>query len=121
MKFQTHLTSYKLSGDKDEVASFVADVLNCTELRDIGAVVHKDSIKAQRGQSLDQIYDRALKASPLMQRITKNAELISPVVSETDYSYASERFCGPGMTAKVHLTMTDEYPYAQAIVIIEAI
>jgi holo-[acyl-carrier protein] synthase len=26
-----------------------------------------------------------------------------------------------GMTAKVHLTMTDEYPYAQAIVIIEAI
>jgi holo-[acyl-carrier protein] synthase len=26
-----------------------------------------------------------------------------------------------GMTAKVHLTMTDEYPYAQAIVIIEAL
>ncbi|MAT40790.1 MAG: FAD-binding protein [Anaerolineaceae bacterium] len=62
----------------------------------IGAVVHKDSIKAQRGQSLDQIYEKALQASPLMQRITKDAELISPVVSETDYSYASERFCGPG-------------------------
>lgn len=27
----------------------------------------------------------------------------------------------PGMTAKVHLTMTDEYPYAQAFVIIEAV
>lgn len=27
----------------------------------------------------------------------------------------------PGMTAKVHLTMTDEYPYAQAYVIIEAV
>jgi holo-[acyl-carrier protein] synthase len=26
-----------------------------------------------------------------------------------------------GMTAKVHLTMTDEYPYAQAFVIIEAV
>lgn len=26
-----------------------------------------------------------------------------------------------GMTAKVHLTMTDEYPYAQAFVIIEAL
>jgi holo-[acyl-carrier protein] synthase len=27
----------------------------------------------------------------------------------------------PGRSVKVHLTMTDEYPYAQAIVIIEAI
>ena len=27
----------------------------------------------------------------------------------------------PGMTARVHLTMTDEYPYAQAYVIIEAV
>jgi len=27
----------------------------------------------------------------------------------------------PGMTARVHLTMTDEYPYAQAYVIIEAL
>jgi len=26
-----------------------------------------------------------------------------------------------GLTARVHLTMTDEYPYAQAIVIIEAV
>ncbi|MBL8790548.1 MAG: holo-ACP synthase [Rhizobiales bacterium] len=27
----------------------------------------------------------------------------------------------PGKTPRIHLTMTDEYPYAQAIVIIEAI
>jgi holo-[acyl-carrier protein] synthase len=27
----------------------------------------------------------------------------------------------PGMTAQVHLTMTDEYPYAYAQVIIDAI
>ena len=27
----------------------------------------------------------------------------------------------PSMTAKVHLTMTDEYPYAQAFVIIEVV
>jgi holo-[acyl-carrier protein] synthase len=26
----------------------------------------------------------------------------------------------PGMVARIHLTLTDEYPYAQAIVIIEA-
>ncbi len=30
------------------------------------------------------------------------------------------RLTPTGMTAKVHLTITDEYPYAQAIVIIEA-
>lgn len=62
----------------------------------IGAVVHKDTIKAQRGQTLEQIYEKALEASPLMKRITKNAELISPIVSEADYSYAAEKFCGPG-------------------------
>lgn len=27
----------------------------------------------------------------------------------------------PGMTARVHLTITDEYPYAEALVIIEAL
>lgn len=31
------------------------------------------------------------------------------------------RLTPDGKTAKVHLTMTDEYPYAQAIVIIEAV
>jgi holo-[acyl-carrier protein] synthase len=31
------------------------------------------------------------------------------------------RMTPAGMAARVHLTMTDEYPYAQAIVIIEAI
>jgi holo-[acyl-carrier protein] synthase len=32
-----------------------------------------------------------------------------------------QKIVPPGRSAKVHLTMTDEYPYAQAIVIIEAI
>jgi holo-[acyl-carrier protein] synthase len=31
-----------------------------------------------------------------------------------------ERMVPPGMTAKVHLTITDDHPYAQAVVIIEA-
>ena len=31
------------------------------------------------------------------------------------------RLTPKGMTAKVHLTITDEYPYAQAIVMIEAL
>ncbi len=32
-----------------------------------------------------------------------------------------KRLTPDGRTARIHLTMTDEYPYAQAIVIIEAI
>ena len=31
------------------------------------------------------------------------------------------RLTPAGMTARVHLTITDEYPYAQAIVMIEAL
>jgi holo-[acyl-carrier protein] synthase len=37
---------------------------------------------------------------------------------------ASERLASltpAGMTARIHLTMTDEYPYAQAFVVIEAL
>ncbi len=33
---------------------------------------------------------------------------------------ALERLVPPGMIAKVHLTITDDHPYAQALVIIEA-
>ena len=32
-----------------------------------------------------------------------------------------ERLVPAGMTAKVHLTITDDHPYAQAVVIIEAV
>jgi holo-[acyl-carrier protein] synthase len=31
-----------------------------------------------------------------------------------------DRLVPAGMTAKVHLTITDDHPYAQAVVIIEA-
>lgn len=62
----------------------------------IGAVMHKNSIKERRGQSLEQVYREAIEASPLVKKVTRDAELVSEVSSETDYSYASEQFCGPG-------------------------
>ena len=32
-----------------------------------------------------------------------------------------DKLIPPGMTARLHLTMTDDYPYAQAFVVIEAV
>ena len=62
----------------------------------IGAVMHKNVIKEHKSREMEAIYSEAIDASPLMRKIVKNAELISPVSTETDYSYASEKFCGPG-------------------------
>ncbi|OJX47931.1 MAG: FAD-binding protein [Chloroflexi bacterium 44-23] len=62
----------------------------------IGAVMHKNIFNQYKNKEMDAIYSEAIDASPLMRKITKNAELISEVKTESDYSYASEKFCGPG-------------------------
>jgi flavin-dependent dehydrogenase len=62
----------------------------------VGAVLHRDHIKARREQSLEAILLEAIDESPLIQDLVSTGELISDVRSETDYSYVSERFCGPG-------------------------
>ncbi|PKO19180.1 MAG: FAD-binding protein [Chloroflexi bacterium HGW-Chloroflexi-10] len=66
------------------------------DLMSVGAVMHKDSIKERRGQSMEEIYANAIESSPLIKKVVKDAELVSGVKTETDYSYASEKFCGPG-------------------------
>lgn len=62
----------------------------------VGAVIHRDAIKAKRDQGLKKILLDAIEESPLLSDLVAPGELISDVKSETDYSYASERFCGPG-------------------------
>ncbi len=62
----------------------------------IGAVMHKNVFKDKRDQGMESIYAEAIAASPLLKKITRDAELISPVSTETDYSYVSDKFCGPG-------------------------
>jgi flavin-dependent dehydrogenase len=66
------------------------------DVMSIGAVMHKESIKTRRDKGLEAIYHEALGESPLMKKIVNGAELVSGIKSETDYSYASDRFCGPG-------------------------
>ena len=62
----------------------------------VGAVLHRDHMKARRGCGLEDILLEAIDESPLIKDLVAPGELISEVKTETDYSYASERFCGPG-------------------------
>ncbi len=62
----------------------------------VGAVMHRESIKARSGIALKDILLEAIEQSPLIRDLVSTGELVSEVRSETDYSYASERFCGPG-------------------------
>lgn len=63
----------------------------------IGVVLHKDAfLAARRTSSLAELYREAIAASPLLTRITSGGTLVSDLKVEQDYSYTSERFCGPG-------------------------
>ncbi|MFI5782793.1 NAD(P)/FAD-dependent oxidoreductase [Nocardia sp. NPDC051570] len=64
----------------------------------VGLVTHKDLFrtKRQEGQSLDEIYQAAIKESPVIADMLAPAQLVSPLGTEKDYSYTSEQFAGPG-------------------------
>ncbi|RKP45987.1 NAD(P)/FAD-dependent oxidoreductase [Trinickia fusca] len=63
----------------------------------VGLVQHRDAFtQARRNNSLEQLYENALAMSPLMTDLVKGAELVSPIKTEQDYSYASEAFQGKG-------------------------
>ncbi len=62
----------------------------------VGVVMHKDALAAKRSLGQDEIYCEAIEASPLLSRILENATLVSPLKTETDYSYTAEQFSGPG-------------------------
>lgn len=63
----------------------------------IGVVLHKSAFKRQNETaSREEIYHQAIAECPLLAKICSQATLVSEVRIETDYSYASESFCGPG-------------------------
>jgi len=62
----------------------------------VGVVMHKDTLQKIRDEGLDTIYQKAIDESPLVKNILRSAELVSSIHTESDYSYASEIFCGPG-------------------------
>lgn len=62
----------------------------------VGVVMHKDALAAKRGIGMEEVYCQALAESPLISRVLKPGRLVSDLKTESDYSYASERFGGPG-------------------------
>lgn len=62
----------------------------------VGVVTHRDSVVARRGTSVEELYLELLHESPFIKGIVEPATLTSKIYTEQDYSYASQRFCGPG-------------------------
>jgi len=63
----------------------------------VGVVMHKARLKELREQcSLEEIYSRSLAASPIVSKMVEPGEMTGALRTETDYSYAAERFSGPG-------------------------
>jgi 2-polyprenyl-6-methoxyphenol hydroxylase-like FAD-dependent oxidoreductase len=62
----------------------------------VGVVMHKDALAARRHLGLEKVYADAIAESPLVTSIVRDAQLVGPLKTEQDYSYASQKFCGPG-------------------------
>jgi flavin-dependent dehydrogenase len=61
----------------------------------VGVVVHRDTIVSRDG-SLDDLYFQAIEQSPFIKGIVEHGRMESKTYTEQDYSYASQRFYGPG-------------------------
>lgn len=66
------------------------------DIMSVGVVMHKDYLASKKPYILKDIYMESIEEGETITEIVKNAELVSEIYAETDYSYASERFCGPG-------------------------
>jgi flavin-dependent dehydrogenase len=64
----------------------------------VGVVMHKDFLTEKRAQglSIEKIYADALAEAGLVTQIVAPATLVSKLYTEQDYSYAAQKFCGPG-------------------------
>ncbi|WP_210747831.1 NAD(P)/FAD-dependent oxidoreductase [Actinomadura latina] len=64
----------------------------------VGAVITKEHLRAQQAKQPDlaEIYRGHIAESPLISNLVEGAELSTEVKAETDYSYVTDRFGGPG-------------------------
>ncbi|MCI0519455.1 MAG: tryptophan 7-halogenase [Chloroflexi bacterium] len=67
-------------------------------LLSVGVVMHRDALKERREdeQGMRQILMDAIEQSPLLKGLVAPGEMVSEIHTESDYSYAAEKFCGPG-------------------------
>jgi flavin-dependent dehydrogenase len=64
----------------------------------IGLVTHKEKFAGSRKAhgSLEEYYLNRLQSVDAMRSVTEGASIVGEVKAEQDYSYVSDRFCGPG-------------------------
>lgn len=64
----------------------------------VGAVITKDHLREQQALGADptRVYHDKIAESEVITDLIKGGELVSEVRAETDYSYVTERWCGPG-------------------------
>jgi flavin-dependent dehydrogenase len=64
----------------------------------VGAVITKEHLRQQQAEQPDltEIYRGHIAESPLISDMIAGAELSTEVKAETDYSYVTDRFGGPG-------------------------
>ncbi|HXB21678.1 MAG TPA: NAD(P)/FAD-dependent oxidoreductase [Candidatus Solibacter sp.] len=64
----------------------------------VGLVTHKNKFAQARQDhaTLEKYYLDRLNSVEAMKTVTEDAKFIGPVRAEQDYSYVSDRFCGPG-------------------------
>jgi flavin-dependent dehydrogenase len=62
----------------------------------VGIVMHKSAYKARQPCTSREAYLASIAECKLFQGMIAEAELVSDVKIETDYSYVSDRFAGPG-------------------------
>jgi flavin-dependent dehydrogenase len=63
----------------------------------VGVVMHQSTFKEKHSvQSLEEIYQEALAEAPTISEIVRPGSRGSELKVETDYSYASRQFAGPG-------------------------
>ncbi|MCC5625206.1 NAD(P)/FAD-dependent oxidoreductase [Nostoc sp. CHAB 5715] len=62
----------------------------------VGVVMHKSTYKEKRNASLQDLYAGAIADSPVVKKMLAQAELVSEVKVEQDYSYTADSFSGPG-------------------------
>jgi flavin-dependent dehydrogenase len=62
----------------------------------VGVVMHKDSLPKKQAVEMEKIYDQAIAESKLISGIIGSGKRVSGIHSETDYSYTSDQFSGPG-------------------------
>jgi flavin-dependent dehydrogenase len=62
----------------------------------VGVVMHKDSVVNRKSTTVEDLLFEAINESEFIKGIVEPGTLVSKIHTEQDYSYACQRFCGPG-------------------------